>query len=287
MEIREIPKSKWPQKLFEIPQAPKKLWVFGEIPEGENLKYLCVVGTRKFSSYGQDACEKIIAGLKGYPIVIVSGFALGIDTIAHKSAMNAGLPTMVFPGSGLSPNSMYPKTNVKLMEQVVNSGGCFVSEFEPDFKAERWAFPMRNRLMAGVSDAVLIIEGQEKSGTLITARLAVEYNRDVLAIPGSIFAPNSKGPNKLIRQGATPITTPEDVLEALGFEKPTDEEKQRALFEDLSPEEEKILSLLREPMPRDEIFRKIKMPVGTINSLLSIMEIKGIIKEELGEIRLC
>ena len=295
MQLKKLLKSQFPKALLEIPQPPETLWVIGKLPP-ENLIYLSVVGSRKFTSYGKEACEKIISGLKGYPIVIVSGFAMGIDTIAHKKAMEVGLQTVVFPGSGLSDSAMYPKTNVKMMREIFESGGCLISEFEPDFKATQWSFPMRNRLMAGISKAVLIIEGEERSGTLITARLATEYNRDVLAVPGSIFTANSKGTNKLIRQGATPITCAEDVLEALGFEIPKDEERRAKLFADLSPEEKIVVDLLREPMPRDELIRAIsaqggsasggKMSVPVINALLSIMEIKELIKEEMGEVRL-
>ncbi len=285
MQIKKLPKEKFPEALLEIPQPPKDLWIIGDLPE-EDLVYLCVVGSRKFTSYGKEACEKIITGLKGYPIVIVSGFAMGIDTIAHKKAMQMGLKTIVFPGSGLSDEAMYPKTNIRLMREIVDSGGCLISEFEPDFKATQWSFPMRNRLMAGISRAVLIIEAEEKSGTIITARLTIEYNRDLLAVPGSIFSPSSKGTNRLIRQGATPITCAEDVLEALGFEKEKDEDRQAKLFEDLSPEEKLVISLLREPIPRDELIRAMKMPIQNANAVLSVMEIKDLIKEEMGEIRL-
>ncbi|HCY17806.1 MAG: protecting protein DprA protein [Candidatus Nomurabacteria bacterium GW2011_GWF2_35_12] len=285
MQIRKLPKEKFPEALLEIPQPPEELWIIGDLPK-DKLIYLCVVGSRKFTSYGRESCEKIIAGLRGYPIAIVSGFALGIDTIAHKKAMQTGLKTIVFPGSGLSDEAMYPKTNVRLMREVVESGGCLISEFEPDFKATQWSFPMRNRLMAGISKAVLIIEAEEKSGTLITARLATEYNRDVLVVPGSVFSSNSKGTNKLIRQGATPVTCAEDVLEALGFEKPKDKEKQATLFSDLSPEEKKVVLLLREAMPRDDLIRAMEMPTPNANAILSIMEIKELIKEEMGEIRL-
>ncbi len=285
MEIRKLPKKEFPKALLEIPQPPEQLYIIGELPK-ENLIYLSVVGSRKFTSYGKDACEKIIGGLKGYPIAIVSGFAIGIDTIAHKKAMQTGLTTLVFPGSGLSDEAIYPKTNVRLMREVVENGGCLISEFEPDFKATQWSFPMRNRLMAGISKSVLIIEAEEKSGTLITARLATEYNRDVLVVPGSISSSNSKGTNKLIKQGATPVTCAEDVLEALGFEIKKDKEKQATLFADLSPEEKKVVDLLREPVPRDDLIRAMKMPIPNANAILSIMEIKELIKEELGEIKL-
>lgn len=281
-DIKELTKEKFPKSLFEIPEPPQKLWILGELPD-EKAVYLCVVGSRKFTSYGKEACEKIIAGLKGYPIVIVSGFAVGIDTIAHKKAMEVGLKTLVFPGSGLSKEVIYPKTNARLMDEVLKNGGCLLSEFEPDFKATYWSFPMRNRLMAGISKAILIIEAEERSGTLITARLATEYNRDLMVIPGSIFSQNSKGVNKLLRQGATPITSSDDLLEALGFE--LSKEKQAKLFVDVSPEEKSVLKMLREPSPRDELIRMMKMPTPAANALLSIMEIKGLIKEELGEIR--
>lgn len=256
----------------------------GELPP-EGSTYLCIVGSRKFTSYGRESCEKIISGLRGYPIVIVSGLALGIDALAHKKAIATGLQALVFPGSGLSPEAMYPRTNVKLAEEIVQGGGCLMSEFPPDFKATLWGFPMRNRLMAGISKAILVIEAEERSGTMITARLATEYNRDLLAVPGSIFSPNSKGTNKLIHRGATPITSAEDVLEALGFEIKGSAEKQQSLFEDALPEEKTVLKILTEPLPRDELIRAMKLPIAEANSLLSVMEIKGLIKEELGEIR--
>lgn len=278
MEIREFKKEYWPKSLYEIPQVPEKLYIMGEFPD-EDLVYLAVVGSRKFTSYGREACEKLIEGLRGYPIAIVSGFALGMDTIAHKKAMEMGLRTLVFPGSGLSKNAIHPKANINLMEEVVRKGGCLISEYEENFKATHWSFPMRNRLMAAISKAVLIIEAEEKSGTMITARLATEYNKDVLAIPGNIFSPNSKGTNKLLRLGATPITSSEELLEALGFEA---KGKQQSLFEDLSPEEKKVLNILREPIERDLLIKEMKMPTNEANAILSIMEIKDLIKEELG-----
>src|SRR3990167_4694303 len=271
MEIKKLPKKDSPKALLEIPQPPEDLWIIGELPP-EDLIYLCVVGSRKFTSYGREACEKIITGLKGYPIVIVSGLAMGIDAIAHKKALSVGLKTLVFPGSGLSASAMYPKTNIKLAEEVIESGGCLISEFEPSFKATLWSFGKRNRLMAGISKATLIIEASEKSGTLITARLTTEYNRDLLVVPGSIFSSSSKGTNRLLRLGATPITSSEDVLEALGFEQEKDAEKQAKLFADLSPEEKMVVDLIIEPMSRDEIIRAMNMSTPDAQALLSVME---------------
>lgn len=281
MEIKKFKKEYWPIGLNEIPQPPEELYIMGNFSD-EDLVYLSVVGSRKFTSYGREVCEKLIEGLKGYPVAIVSGFAMGIDTIAHKKALEVGLKTLVFPGSGLSKEAIYPKANVKLIEEILNKGGCFISEFEKDFKATSWSFPMRNRLMAGISKAVLIIEAEEKSGTMITARLATDYNKDVLVVPGSIFSPNSKGTNKLLRLGATPITNSKELLEALGFATEDEVNAQNSLFEDLSNEEKKVIDILREPKEKDILIKELKMPINEANTILSIMEIKDLIKEEGG-----
>jgi DNA processing protein len=282
-DLKILEKENIPEVLQEIPQPPKKLFIAGNLPPKDTI-YLCVVGSRKATNYGKDACKKLIAGLKGYPIAIVSGLAIGIDSIAHESALENGLFAVAFPGSGISEKVLYPVSNLNLAEKIVDSGGCVISEFPPEMKAELYTFPMRNRLMAGLSKASLIIEAQEKSGTLITARLALDYNREVLAVPGPINSENSKGTNKLIRQGATPITCSEDILEALGF-KIDKAEKQIKLIADISKEEETVLKLLADPQPRDELIRMMKTSTAEANTLLSIMEIKGLIKEELGEIR--
>ncbi len=273
-----------PKVLREIPQPPKKLYIAGKLP-GAQTTFLAVVGSRKYTTYGKDAVRKLISGLKGYPIAIVSGLAVGIDSMSHEAALENGLLAVAFPGSGLSEEAFFPKTSLKLAEKIILAGGCLLSEFEPDLKAAYYTFPMRNRLVAGISKAALIIEAEEKSGTLITARMALDYNREVLVVPGAINSPNSKGTNKLIRGGATPITCSEDILEALGFK--TDKaSKQQSLFEDARPEEKEVMKILREPQPRDDLIRSMKRPTAEANALLSVMEIKGLIKEELGEIRL-
>ncbi len=283
-DIYKLKPEQFPEGLNEIPQPPKTLYIRGKLPK-EDVIYLAVVGSRKYTSYGKDICEKLIKGLKGYPIIIVSGLAIGIDTIAHKAALNTGLTTISFPGSGLDNSVLHPRTNIRLAQEIVDSGGCLISEMDPSWKATLYSFPQRNRLMAGISKAVLIIEAEEKSGTLITARMALDYNRDVLAVPGSAFSSNSNGTNWLIKQGATPVTSSEDVLIALGFniEKPklTDKEK----YADCGKDEMKIINLLREPMERNDLIRELCMNIGEANALLSIMELKELIKEELGEIR--
>jgi DNA processing protein len=247
--------------------------------------YLTIVGSRRYTSYGKDICEKLIKGLKDHPIVIVSGLAIGMDTIVHKTALEVGITTMSFPGSGLDNNVLHPRSNIKLAEQIVAHGGCLISEMDPSWKATLYSFPRRNRLMAGISRAVLIIEAEEKSGSLITARMALDYNRDVLAVPGSAFSSNSNGTNSLIKQGATPITCSNDILEALGFEieKPNQSDEEK--YADCDKNEMKVIELLREPMERDDLIRELKMNTGEANALLSMMELKELIKEELGEIR--
>ncbi|MCC7160779.1 DNA-protecting protein DprA [Candidatus Nomurabacteria bacterium] len=282
-DLRILKGKDIPANLLEIPQPPKKLYLAGKLPK-ENTVYLAVVGSRKATTYGKDVVKKLISGLKGYPIAIVSGLAVGIDALSHEAALDAGLTAVAFPGSGISEEAFFPSTSLRLAERIVNSGGCVLSEFEPDLKAAYYTFPMRNRLVAGLSKAALIIEAQEKSGTLITARMALDYNKEVLAVPGPISSEYSKGTNRLIRQGATPITCSDDILEALGF-KIDEESKQQNLFEDARPEEKAVLKLLTEPVERDELIRKMKLSTGEANALLSVMEIKGLIKEELGEIR--
>jgi DNA processing protein len=283
-DVVKLTEEQFPSALLEIPQPPKTLYMRGKLPPKDYI-YLAVVGSRKYTSYGKDVCEKLIRGLKGYPIVIVSGLAMGIDSIAHKTALEVGLLTLSFPGSGLDNSVLHPRSNIRLAQQIVDSGGCLISELAPHWKATIYSFPQRNRLMAGISKAVLIIEAQEKSGTLVTARMALDYNRDVLSVPGSIFSENSKGTNKLIHQGATPVTSSEEVLDALGFtvEKPSQSEAEK--YASCSKEEKKIIELLFEPMERDELVRESGMNIADANALLSIMEIKELIKEELGEIR--
>lgn len=283
-EIRELSSEEFPPQLLEIPQPPKKLFLAGALPP-EDTHLLSIVGSRKCTNYGMDACEKIIEGLAGYPIAIVSGLALGIDSVAHKAAMRAGLKTVAVPGSGISPRAIYPRANLRLAEEIVWNGGALFSEFEPDFKATPWSFPQRNRIMAGLSRAVLVAEAEEKSGTLITARLATEYNREVYVIPNGIFSPGSRGSNKLLQQGAFPITDAKDILELFGLLDPFAKAGPQEILFDLSPEEKKIFEALDEPLARDDILRVSGFSAQDGNTLLSVMEIKGIIVEKGGEYR--
>ena len=282
--IRKLLPDEIPVQLMEIPQPPKQLYIRFNLPSTDT-KYLCVVGSRRYTFYGKEACEKLIGGLRGYDITIVSGLAIGIDAIAHEAALKNNLKTVALPGSGLDCEAIHPSANLDLAKRILQAGGALLAEFEPDFKATRYAFPQRNRLAAGLSQAVLIIEGETKSGTLITARLATEYNKDVLALPGSIFNKTSEGPHKLIRLGATPITNSGELLEALGFADPNANPKNLQFeYDNCSLEEKIIIKILNEPKPKDEVIQECGLPINEANAVLSVMELKGLLGENLGEL---
>jgi DNA processing protein len=283
MQIRDLQKKDFPPLLTEINDPPKSLRIVGEIPKTE--KYLAVVGSRKYSEYGKAVCEKLIEGLSGYSITIVSGLALGIDSIGHKAALKANLPTIAIPGSGLSEKILYPSSHKELAKQIVESGGCLLSEFSDDIPGYPSNFPQRNRIIAGMSHATLVIEAELQSGTLITSKYAIDYNRDVFTIPNSIFSKTSEGPHMLLRLGATPITQSSDIISALGL-KPHDNLFKENDYKDCSSDEHEIIDLLSEPLSRDEIIRKLDKPVYVTQTILATMEIKGLIEESMGEIHL-
>lgn len=285
--LQQLTRNEFPPLLSEMPDPPETLWLAGQLPSHE-LAWLTVVGSRAYTPYGKQACEHLIGGLRGAPVVIVSGLALGIDSLAHKAALQAGLPTVAIPGSGLDQSVLYPRSNAALGRAIVESGltgqgGALLSEYEPSQKAAPWMFLKRNRLMAGISHATLVIEATEKSGTLVTAKLASEYNRDLLVVPGSIFSHASRGTHLFNRLGATPVGSSAEILDALGIEtRPTTDGINR---DNLSVEETRVLTLLATPRPRDELIRELQMAVTEANVLLSSMELKGLIAEELGTIR--
>ncbi len=283
MEIRDLSKKDFPPLLLEINDPPKSLRIIGELPKTE--KYLAVVGSRKYSEYGKAVCEKLIEGLRGYSITIVSGLALGIDSIGHKSALKAGLPTIAVPGSGLSDKVLYPHSHKNLAKEIVEKGGCLISEFADDYPSYPSNFPQRNRIIAGMSHATLVIEAELQSGTLITSKYATEYNRDVFTVPNSIFSKTSEGPHMLLRLGATPITSSADIISALGLT-PHENLFEKRDYSECSSDEHEVISLLQEPLSRDEIIRRLGKPIYVTQTILATMEIKGIITESMGEIHL-
>jgi len=280
--IHEYTKSQLPSELAQIPEPPAKFFVRGAFPT--DLYYITIVGSRTPTSYGRQACEHIVRGLAGYPVVICSGLAIGIDSVAHRSALSAKIPTVAIPGSGLSKKVIYPRQNVQLAYDILSAGGALASEFEPDEESRPYFFPRRNRIMAALSSFVCVIEAKEKSGSLITARLAIDYNKDLGAVPGSIFSEESTGTVKLLREGALPIRSARDILEALSIVVP---ELGTPPEEDLSylpPEEALIVKELIKPLLYDELVRRLGVPTREINVTLSLLEMKGIITNERGTI---
>ncbi len=274
-----ITPEEFPPLLREIYDPPSALWIRGALPD-PSYKYLCVVGSRAYSPYGKDVCERLIKGLAGYPVAIVSGLALGIDGIAHNAALAVGLPTIAVPGSGLSEEVLYPRAHIGLSREIIEKGGALLSELPPEEKATVWSFPKRNRLMAGMCDAILIVEAREKSGTLITARLGMECGRDVLVVPSPLFSPHGAGSNRLLREGAQAITSSDDILEALHIETAArDTTEQIKMFSD---EEQKIFGALETPLSRDELIQASGLSASRAQIVISSMEIKGYVTERLG-----
>ena len=276
--IEEIdPTSSFPS-LDEIPQKPKHMYMRGTFDNIRHKKIIAFVGSRACTSYGTNVCRTLIEGLRGYNIVIVSGLAMGIDAIAHKSALETGLTTIAFPGSGLDWKCIYPAINRGLAQEILSHGGALFSEYPPETRGAIWTFPRRNRIVAGIADMVIIIEAKEKSGALITARLGTEYNKIVGAVPGSIYSGSSQGANWLLRLGATPITCSADILKELGLE-----EKDVPLSALVVNENEgRVLDALNEPKTKDAIADELGLSSAEANVIFSTLEIKGLIKESYG-----
>lgn len=261
--------------LLEIPEPPRRLWLTGKLPAPE-LNLIAVVGSRRYSTYGKQVVDYLIASLSNYPIGIVSGLAIGIDALAHDAALRYGLYTLAVPGSSLETDVLYPAQNRGLAERILKADGGLLTEFSPRTTAAKWTFPKRNRIMAGLARATLLIEASEKSGTLITARLAVDYNRELLAVPGSIFSANSFGVHQFIKLGATPVTGGEDIINALGI-KPLPP-KTATDRTQLTKQQSLVIKNLHEPTSRDQLIRTLRMTPNEANSLLMEMEIAGYIK---------
>jgi len=278
-KIKIIKKSskEYPKILREIVNAPKQLYVRGELPKNHEMNF-AIVGTRAASEYGKTLAFKIAKELAELGFNIVSGLALGIDTQAHLGALAGGGKTIAVLGSGTLDASIFPKENLALVKKIVDSGGAVISEYEPQAKSEIWYFPERNRIVSGLSRGALVVEAPEKSGALITARLALEQNREVFAIPGSVFSKNSIGANNLIKSGAKMVTSVDDILEEfnlIGLKSKKEENKR----ENMNPEEKMIFSIIeKEPVHIDKICEIAKMPAGRVMSIVSILEIQGIIK---------
>lgn len=261
----------YPKNLKEIFSPPVVLYYKGDL-NVLNEVCLAVVGSRKFTTYGKNVAEKVVYSLAESGFTIVSGMALGIDTFAHTYALNAKGSTVAVLGCGL--DHPYPSSNANLFRQIIDSGGLALSEYMPGKPPLPQHFPARNRIISGLSKGILIIEAGIKSGALITARDGFEQNKDIFAVPGTIFGESSSGTNQLLKMGANLVTSSEDIIEYYGYKtkpkkvmKPANN-KEKAIFEALKDEK----------MHVDKIIKESGLEAQKVISSLTLMEIKGKVK---------
>ena len=267
----------YPALLKEISYPPLGLYLKGQLPL--NKPALAVVGTRKFSNYGKLVTEKLVKDLVAHQLIIVSGLAYGIDTLAHKTALeNQGI-TLAVLGAGF--HHIFPSLNQSLANQIIQTG-ALITEYAPNLPPLKHHFPWRNRIISGLTLGTLVIEAKEKSGALITSRFALEQNREVFAVPGSIFNPTSLGTNHLIQEGAKLVCCLEDILAELNLpitDATLNENQQSIIFN--NPEEEQIYRLLKaeEPTDIDSLVEKTNLEINKILIYLTDLEIRGLIQD--------
>lgn len=264
----------YPPLLKEIAAHPPLLYIRGN-PKALKTAGIGVVGTRKISPYGRQACEELVLGLIQNNLSIISGLAFGIDAEALTCCLREqGLPVAVL-ASDLNDTSISPRQNFKLAQEIIKTG-CLVSEYPLGQTMQKQNFPIRNRIIAGLSLGTLVIEADQDSGSLITAKYALEQNREVFAVPGSIFSPVSRGTNQLIKQGAKLTASVQDILDELSI---VPHAPIEMLAAEVSAEERRLLEILsREPQHIDELVRSLKQPAGKISASLTMLEMKGRIK---------
>ena len=272
IDIITVDSEKYPAKLKEIYDPPFILYVIGNLEIRE--KNIAVVGARKCTLYGRAVSRNISKLLSEYNIGIISGMARGIDAEAHRGAMDGNGFTCAVLGCGC--DIAYPPENKKLMLEIEKKGAV-VSEYPPGTQPISYNFPARNRIISGLSDGVLIIEAGEKSGALITANFALEQGRDVFAVPGSILSNMSKGTNLLIKDGAKPVTDIGDILNELGIDVEIMNEKLN--MNGLTSREKVIMEVICDsPIYLDDLLKKVSLKIGEINSILTSLEMKGLIR---------
>ena len=267
--------AKYPPRLKEIYDYPPLIYVKGEIKSQDEWS-IAVVGTRRATVYGRQVTEEIIDDLAQNNITIVSGLARGIDTVAHNSALKAGGRTLAVFACGL--DTVYPAENVNLAKHIINQG-ALISEYPLGAKPRPDNFPRRNRIMSGMSLGVLVVEADESSGAIITAHMALEQDREVFAIPGSILSPMSRGTNKLIQEGAKLVKNCSDILEEFNL---TVNIRQLEMKEVVPASETEALLLKQlgtEPTHIDQVCRNSGLSIATVSSNLSMMELKGVVRQ--------
>ena len=276
----KIDDERYPKILKGIEDPPRTLYLKGKIPKGN---FFAIVGTRRCSDYGKQIALEIAGDLAGAGLIIVSGMARGIDSFSHRGCLEEGGKTVAVLGTGLDEKSIYPKENWKLAREIVQNGGCLISEFPPGTPGLKQNFPQRNRIISGLSFGVLVIEAKMKSGALITANWARLQKRKVFAIPGPVHYSNSKGPHLLIKQGATLVENANDILRELNLPRLKPDLTQGAKGE--SAEENLILEALKEkPLHIEKIIEKTNQSPQKILSILAIMEIKGLVRNLGGNV---
>lgn len=266
----------FPALLKEIPSPPLFLYGKGDPRKLSALPVLGVVGTRRPTAYGREAAQTLVHELVGAGLAIASGLVWGIDAQAHEATLDAQGTTIAVLGSGVDQNSLFPAEHRGLARRIIEEGGAVICEYAPGTPGLKGHFPARNRIISGLALGVLVIEARERSGSLITARLALEQNREVFALPGPIFSSTSRGSNLLIQRGAKLVQSAADILEELGME--YTEEKEKVLREGLEENERIIYQLLEEPLSVDALKEKTGLPTAAIVTSLSLLELKGAVR---------
>ncbi len=281
MEIFQINLSDYDylRDLPHIPDPPKKLFIRGKLP-AKRVKTVAIVGTRKPSAYGREIATKIASECAKNGIVVVSGLALGIDSIAHRAAIDSGGKTIAVLANGV--DKIYPRSHEDLGQKILQTNGAILSEYPNNTPARPWQFLARNRIVSGLADAVVIIEAASRSGTLSTANHALDQGKEIFAVPGNITSPLSAGCNQLIKNGANPLTSVEDLLD---FLIPNRFEKQTQLFKGDTSEENVILEFLSKngTTSSDTIIKQTKLSASEFNQAITMLELKGLALNNGGE----
>ncbi len=279
IQIASRTAPEYPRLLLEIPDPPGVLFFKGKLLPSDALA-IAVVGSRNATAYGKAQAERIATGLARGGITVVAGLARGIDAVAHRAAMAAGGRTLAVMGGGLL--NMYPPEHAQLAQQI-SEQGCLISEMPPNYVATRHAFPRRNRIISGLTLGTVIVEAAERSGALITARQAMEQNRDVFAVPGPVDNRNSKGCHALLRDGAILVENVEDILDALGpLVEPNQHEDGRDIRHpselQLNATETNVLQAIgTQPTLVDHIVQQTELPTQRVLSTLSVLEVRQLI----------
>lgn len=265
----------YPPRLKEIDQPPPVLYVRGALTT-EDSWAVAVVGTRRVSAYGRQVAEEIASFLAANGVTVVSGLARGVDAIAHQSALKAGGRTIAVLGCGV--DRIYPPEHVQLAEKMMASG-ALISDYAPGTPPDASNFPPRNRIISGLSMATVVVEAGETSGALITAQFAIDQGREVFAVPGNILAPQSKGTNRLIAQGARPMLSVRDLLDVLNLTRVTEQRLVRKALPTDETESKLMSVLTHEPLHMDEIRNQTGLPIERVSATLVMMELKGLVRQ--------